>query len=53
LGFERIDPARESIVGVASSARGGHELWLSLVGMVIILGIIEMAVVRRWAGEGA
>jgi hypothetical protein len=53
LGFERIDPARESIVGVASSARGGHELWLSLVGMVIILGIVEMAVVRRWAGEGA
>jgi hypothetical protein len=53
LGFERIDPARESVGAAVASARGGHELWLSLVGVVIVLGIVEMAVVRRWSGEGA
>jgi hypothetical protein len=50
LGFERIDPARESVVAAVSAARSGHELWLSLVGVVIVLGILEMAVVRRWSG---
>ena len=53
LGFERIDPARESVGAAVASARGGHDLWLSLVGIVIVLGILEMAVVRRWSGEGA
>jgi hypothetical protein len=53
LGFERIDPAKESVGTAVASARGGHELWLSLVGAVIVLGILEMAVVRRWSGEGA
>jgi hypothetical protein len=50
LGFERIDPARESVVAAVSAARSGHELWLSLVGVVIVLGILEMAIVRRWSG---
>jgi hypothetical protein len=53
LGFERIDPAKESVGVAVASARGGHELWLSLVGAVIVLGVLEMAVVRRWSGEGA
>jgi hypothetical protein len=53
LGFERIDPAKESVGAAVASARGGHDLWLSLVGIVIVLGIVEMAVVRRWSGEGA
>jgi hypothetical protein len=50
LGFERIDPARESVVAALSAARSGHELWLSLIGVVIVLGILEMAIVRRWSG---
>jgi len=50
LGFEPIDPARESVVVAVSAARSGHELWLSLVGVVIVLGIVEMAIVRRWSG---
>ena len=50
LGFEMIDPARESIGAAVSSARGGHELWLTMVAMVIGLGIAELAVARRWGG---
>ena len=50
LGFEPIDPTRESVVAAVSGARSGHELWLSLVGAVIVLGILEMAIVRRWSG---
>jgi hypothetical protein len=50
LGFEPIDPARESVVAAVSAARSGHELWLSLVGAVIVLGVVEMAIVRRWSG---
>jgi hypothetical protein len=36
-----------------AAARGGHELWLSLVGAVIALGLVELMVVRRWTGEAA
>jgi hypothetical protein len=52
LGFERIEPSRESITASVTAARGGKELWLSLVGVVIILSIVEMAVVRRWSEGG-
>jgi hypothetical protein len=52
LGFERIEPSRESITASVTAARGGKELWLSLVGVVIVLSIVEMAVVRRWSEGG-
>ncbi|HEY7119990.1 MAG TPA: hypothetical protein VH475_25605, partial [Tepidisphaeraceae bacterium] len=53
LGFERIDPARQSIAGVVASARGGHEMWLTMVGLVIVLGVVELATVRRWSAVAA
>jgi len=53
LGFELIDPARVGVAGAIASARGGHELWLGLVAGVIVLGILELAVARRWSGEAA
>jgi hypothetical protein len=53
LSFERVEPARESIAAAVSAARGGRELWLTMVGVVIALSLVELAVVRRWAGEGA
>jgi hypothetical protein len=53
LGFERIEPSRESITAAVTAARGGRELWLSLVGTVIVLSIVEMAVIRRWTEGGA
>jgi hypothetical protein len=34
------------------AARGGRELWLSMVSVVIALGLIELVLVRRWSGEG-
>jgi hypothetical protein len=53
LGFERINPQRESVAAAVAGARGGHELWLSMISMVIALGIVELVLVRRWTGEGA
>jgi hypothetical protein len=52
LGFERINPERESVVAAVAAARGGRELWLSMVSVVIALGLIELVLVRRWSGEG-
>jgi hypothetical protein len=52
LGFERIEPGRESIAGVVAGARSGHELWLTVIAAVIVLSLVELAVVRRWTGEG-
>ena len=53
LAFDEIDPARQTVSTAVAAARGGHELWLTLVGAVIVLGLIELMAVRRWAGEGA
>jgi hypothetical protein len=54
LSFERVEGSREAIAGAVGAARGGHELWLTMVGVVIALSIVELAVVRRWAaGEAA
>ncbi len=52
LDFEMIDPAEQSIAEVVGKARRGRELWLTLVGLVVVLSIVELAVVRRWTGEG-
>jgi hypothetical protein len=50
LGFERIEPGRQSIAGAIAAARGGRDVTLTMVGIVIALGVVELAVVRRWAG---
>jgi hypothetical protein len=52
LGFEEIDPVRRSISRQVASARRGNELWLPLTAAVLCLGIIELAVLRRWTSEG-
>lgn len=52
-GFERIDPAQELIAGVVTASRRGRELWLTLIGAVIVLGIVELALAGRWSGEAA
>lgn len=50
LGFERIEPGRQSITAAIAAARGGRDVTLTMVGVVIALGLVELAVVRRWAG---
>jgi hypothetical protein len=52
LGFQQINPAQRSISREVASARTGNELWLPLMAAVICLGIIELAVIRRWSSEG-
>jgi hypothetical protein len=53
LGFERIEPGRQSVAAAVASSRGGRDMWLTMVGVVIALGLTELAVVRRWGGAGA
>jgi len=50
LDFEMVDPGERSIGTVVAGARRGRELWLTLVGMVVVLSILELAVARRWGG---
>jgi hypothetical protein len=50
LGFERIEPGRQSIAGAVAASRGGRDVTLTVLGVVIALGVVELAVVRRWAG---
>jgi hypothetical protein len=53
LGFQRIAPAGDrSIAREVASARKGNELWFPLIAIVIAMGVIELAVVRRWSPEG-
>jgi hypothetical protein len=50
LGFERVEPGRQTIVAAVASSRGGRDMWLTMVGVVIALGLTALAVVRRWGG---
>ena len=51
LGFERMDPSRTPVSQQVASARKGYELWLPLMAAVIVMGLVELAVVRRWSTE--
>jgi hypothetical protein len=51
LGFERLDSSRRPVSQQVASARRGSELWLPLMAAVIVMGLIELAVVRRWSTE--
>jgi hypothetical protein len=56
LGFERLEAGRQAVAAAVASSRGGHDLWLTMIGATIALGVAELAVVRRWGsagGEGA
>ncbi|HYE20724.1 MAG TPA: VWA domain-containing protein [Tepidisphaeraceae bacterium] len=50
LEFELVDQRERAIGPVVSAARRGRELWLSVIGAVVILSLVELAVVRRWGG---
>jgi hypothetical protein len=52
LEFERIAPAQRSISREVAAARKGSELWLPFIAAVIAMGIVELALVRRWSPEG-
>jgi hypothetical protein len=52
MGFEVIDPATGSVSAALAAARSGKELWLSLIGVVVALGVGELVVERFWVSEG-
>lgn len=52
LKFQRIDPDEQSITLAASGGWRDRELWPALLAMVLILGIVELGLARRWSAEG-
>jgi hypothetical protein len=53
LDFELLEPGRRSVAAAAAASRGGRDLWLPMVGVVIALGLAELVLVRWWAaGDG-
>ncbi len=47
LGFEIIDPIRQPASATLADARQRRELWPILLGIVLLLGMVEM-VLTRW-----
>jgi hypothetical protein len=52
MGFELIDASAGSVSAALAAARSGKELWLSLIGVVMALGVGELVVERFWVSEG-
>ena len=51
LNVERIDPQGRTLAASQEAFRSGIELWLPLLGAVIVLSIVELSATRRWAGR--
>ena len=51
LNVERIDPQGRTLAVSQDAFRSGIELWLPLLGAVIVLSIVELSATRRWAGR--
>jgi hypothetical protein len=51
LGFEAVDPTQKPIGVVVASERTGKELWGPLLGVVLALGVAELAAERWWSAE--
>jgi hypothetical protein len=50
LGFERVELGNEPIGTKLASEREGRELWLYLVLAVMMVGVGELWLARRWQG---
>ena len=53
LNVERIDAERRAPALSQEMMRSGIDLWLPLLGGVIVLSMIELSATRRWAGSAA
>jgi len=51
LGFEVVDVSGGAVTGRLSNEREGQELWLYLLAGVMVLGVGEMWLARRWSRE--
>jgi hypothetical protein len=49
LDVSRIDAPREGLASALTEIRTGRELWAALLSGVIVLGLIEMMLARRWS----
>ena len=49
VGFERVDLARTTVASAVDRQRGGREIWIDLIGCVLLLMTIEMMFSRYWS----
>jgi hypothetical protein len=50
IGFTRVDLARMTVADAIEIQRGGRELWIDLLGGVLLLMLLEMILSRAWSG---
>ncbi len=51
LGFEEIDPERETVGAAIVHVRNGRELWLVCLGGVVFLGMVELWIGGYWSSR--
>ncbi len=51
-GITRIEPAATPVADAVNHQRGGREVWIDLVGVVLMLGLVELAMTRCWSSTG-
>lgn len=51
MSFTLVDPQKQSVAALAAGVRSGHELWGTLLGAVLALGMIELALTRWWTHQ--
>jgi hypothetical protein len=47
IGFQRIDSSTTNIVQAITQQRGGREIWIDLIGAVVVLMMLEMILSRQ------
>jgi hypothetical protein len=52
LGFTRMDAQTADLAAQAADRRGGHEMWLALIGLVLGMTVAESAF-SRWLSSEA
>jgi hypothetical protein len=52
LHASRIDATSETLAAALTEVRTGRELWAGMLAAVIVLGVVEMMLARRWSAGG-
>jgi hypothetical protein len=49
VGFERVDLSRITVANAIDNQRGGREIWIDLLGGVLVLMLVELMLSRWWS----
>jgi hypothetical protein len=49
VGIDRVEPTLTAVTNVVGRARGGREIWIDLLGGVLVLFVVETVLARLWS----